>query len=68
MPILSKTRLLPTFTSLPLGTDTNESLSPAFKCQAKGALDQIKVYLAFLELTGGSMLVVPPWFKDIGES
>ena len=36
MPILSKTQLLLALTSLPLGTNTEASLSPTLKCQSKG--------------------------------
>ena len=36
MPILSKTQLFPAMTSLPLGTDTEASLSPALNANPRG--------------------------------
>ena len=39
--ILSKTQLFHTLTSLPLGSNTEASLSPTLKCQPKGVLDYI---------------------------
>ena len=41
LPILSKTWLFHTFASLPLGSNTETSLSPTLKCQPKGVPDCI---------------------------
>ena len=54
MPILHRPWLLPASTSLPLGTDTEASLSPALKCQPKGVPNQ----LTWFQLTN-------PFFESI---